>query len=77
MANILAGIAGSVRNVLVAPGEHVTDGQKVAIVESMKMYIPITAEEEGVVKRILVKDGDFVNDDDILIELEEVSIKNE
>lgn len=74
MAKILASIAGSVWKVLVSPGEYVTVDQEVAIVESMKMHIPITAEEEGVVKRVLVKDGDFVNNDDVLIELEESNI---
>ncbi|TQR15435.1 acetyl-CoA carboxylase biotin carboxyl carrier protein subunit [Psychrobacillus soli] len=70
MTNIVASMAGSVWKVLVAEGEEVKEGQDVVILESMKMEIPIAAEKTGVVKKIHIKEGDFVNDDDLLIDVE-------
>lgn len=70
MTNIVASMAGSVWKVLVGEGEEVKEGQDVVILESMKMEIPIEAETTGVVKKIHIKEGDFVNDDDVLIEVE-------
>lgn len=70
MRNICSNMAGSVWKILVAPGETVTDGQDVVILESMKMEIPISAESSGQVKEVLCKEGDFVNDGDPLVVLE-------
>ncbi|MDI2588388.1 MULTISPECIES: acetyl-CoA carboxylase biotin carboxyl carrier protein subunit [unclassified Psychrobacillus] len=70
MTNIVASMAGSVWKVLVAEGEEVKEGQDVVILESMKMEIPIAAETTGVVKKIHINEGDFVNDDDVLLEVE-------
>ncbi|GGA46776.1 acetyl-CoA carboxylase biotin carboxyl carrier protein subunit [Psychrobacillus lasiicapitis] len=70
MTNIVASMAGSVWKVLVKEGEEVKEGQDVVILESMKMEIPITAETTGVVKKIHINEGDFVNDEDVLIEVE-------
>ena len=41
-----------------------------SILESMKMEIPIAAEFGGTVKEVKVNEGDFVNEEDILIEFE-------
>lgn len=70
MAQILASMAGNVWKVLVAEGDEVKAGQDVAILESMKMEIPIAAEDDGTVKKVLIQEGDFVNDADVLVELE-------
>ena len=70
MSIIVASITGIVWKVLVTEGSEVKVGQDVVIIESMKMEIPITAEEDGIVKKILIQEGDFVNDSDVLVELE-------
>lgn len=70
MAKIEAGMAGNVWKLLVKEGDTVTAGQDVVILESMKMEIPVICEEGGTVARIYVQEGDFVNDDDILVEIE-------
>jgi acetyl-CoA carboxylase biotin carboxyl carrier protein len=67
---IRANMAGTVWQVLVKPGDRVSAGQDVLILESMKMEIPITAETAGTVKAVRVKEGDFVNDGDVVVELE-------
>lgn len=70
MHTVKASMAGTVWKVLVQEGQEVTAGEDVVILESMKMEIPITAEETGVVKRIIAAEGDFINVDDDLVEIE-------
>jgi len=66
---IRASMAGTVWKVLVKPGDTVTPGQDVVILESMKMEIPITAEAGGTVTAVKVGEGDFVNEGDVVVEL--------
>ena len=70
MTNIAASMAGSVWKVLVAEGDEVKEGQDIIILESMKMEIPIAAEKDGIIKKIHIQEGDFVNDEDVLVEIE-------
>jgi acetyl-CoA carboxylase biotin carboxyl carrier protein len=59
--------------VLVSPGDRVEVGQDVVILESMKMEVPIQAEQAGTVKEIKVEVGGFVGDGDVMIELADES----
>lgn len=70
MSKVLANMAGSVWKIVVNEGEQVEEGQELVILESMKMEIPITAEDSGVVKEIKVSEGDFVNEEDIIAVIE-------
>lgn len=69
MGKVVANMAGSVWKVLVKPGDAIAEGQDVVILESMKMEIPIAADESGTVKAVKVKEADFVNEGDVLVEL--------
>ena len=71
MKKIEANMAGMVLQVLVQPGDRVEMGQDVAILESMKMEVPIQAESSGTVSQVKVETGSFVNEGDVLIELED------
>ena len=51
-------------------GQKVDIGDTVVILESMKMEIPIESELSGIVKEILINEGDHVNEDQELITLE-------
>jgi acetyl-CoA carboxylase biotin carboxyl carrier protein len=70
MNQVLSSMAGNVWKVLVKAGDTVELGQEVAILESMKMEIPVTVEATGTVKKVKVDEGDFVNEGDVIIELE-------
>lgn len=70
MASVNASMAGNVWKVLVKEGDQVSAGQDVVILESMKMEVPIAAENDGTVKKVLANEGDFVNENDPLVELE-------
>ena len=69
MKEIIASMAGTVLNVLVSPGEEVTVGKEVVILESMKMEIPVESQVEGRVIQVKVNIGDFVNEGDSLLVL--------
>jgi acetyl-CoA carboxylase biotin carboxyl carrier protein len=48
----------------------VDEGDTVAILESMKMEMPVEAEDEGTVKEVLVQEGQAVSEGDPLVVLE-------
>jgi acetyl-CoA carboxylase biotin carboxyl carrier protein len=70
VANVDAHITGTVWKIEVAVGDQVAEGDTVAILESMKMEMPVEAEDEGTVKEILVAEGQSVNEGDPLVVLE-------
>jgi acetyl-CoA carboxylase biotin carboxyl carrier protein len=71
MAKVIkAHITGTVWKVEVAVGDSVVEGTVVAILESMKMEMPVEAEDEGKVSEILVAPGQAVTEGDPLVRLE-------
>jgi len=57
---IKADITGRVWKVLVQPGTQVAEDEPIMMIESMKMEIPVVAPSPGVIKSILVGEGDDV-----------------
>jgi acetyl-CoA carboxylase biotin carboxyl carrier protein len=70
MADIEAHITGNVWKIEVSVGDAVEDGDTVVILESMKMEIPVEAEDGGTVKEICCAEGDSVSEGDVLVVLE-------
>ncbi|HDR8007947.1 acetyl-CoA carboxylase biotin carboxyl carrier protein subunit [Bacillus cereus] len=70
MTKVYASMAGNVWKIVVRVGDTVEEEQDVVILESMKMEIPIISEEAGTVMKINVQEGDFVNEGDVLLEIE-------
>ncbi|NKX15369.1 acetyl-CoA carboxylase biotin carboxyl carrier protein subunit [Bacillus cereus] len=70
MTKVYASMAGNVWKIVVGVGDTVEEEQDVVILESMKMEIPIISEETGTVMKINVQEGDFVNEGDVLLEIE-------
>ncbi|AWE06570.1 acetyl-CoA carboxylase biotin carboxyl carrier protein subunit [Lysinibacillus sp. 2017] len=69
MAEVKAQMAGTVFEVSVKEGGSVTKGQTLIILESMKMEIAHDSESDGTVVKIHVTEGDFVEENDVLVEL--------
>ena len=69
MSEIKASMAGNMWKIIVNVGDAVDAGEDVAILESMKMEIPITAEAAGTVEEIKVNEGDFINEGDVIVVL--------
>jgi acetyl-CoA carboxylase biotin carboxyl carrier protein len=70
MSEIEAHITGTVWKIEVEPGDAVAEGDTVVILESMKMEMPVEAEDDGVVKAVLCSEGQAVAEGDALIVLE-------
>ena len=70
MADVEAHITGTVWKIEVAVGDAVAEGDTVAILESMKMEMPVEAEDEGRVAEILCQEGQSVSEGDALVVLE-------
>ena len=70
MKHILSNMAGVVLEFLVKPGEQISIDQDVVMLESMKMQIPVQSTVNGTVKTFKVNEGDFVDDGDVLMEVE-------
>jgi biotin carboxyl carrier protein len=69
MKTIKSPMAGTVWKVTVKPGDVVDFGDTVAILESMKMEIPVEADSAGTVSRIAAAEGEVVDDGTVLVEL--------
>lgn len=67
---ILSFIPGTVLDILVKPGQKVTVGEALMILDAMKMQNLLKCSIEGKVKSIPVKKGDKVSKGSVLLVLE-------
>ena len=65
-----APMPGRVVAVRVEPGQTVTKGQELLVVEAMKMENALRAPRDGTVKSVSARPGDMVNPGVVLVELE-------
>ncbi len=70
MANLAAHITGTVVKIEKRPGDPVTAGEPVVILESMKMEMPLESPDDGTVKEIRCREGQAVSEGDVLVVLE-------
>lgn len=70
MSKLNSPMPGLVLEVDVAVGESVEKGQKLLILEAMKMENVLKSHGSGIIKSILVKKGDSVEKSQLLIEFE-------
>ena len=69
MPDIPAHITGTVWKIEVAVGDQVDLDDTVVILESMKMEMPVEAEDSGVVKEIRCEEGQSVSEGEVLVVL--------
>ncbi len=60
--NVCAHITGTVWKIEKKPGDAVSEGDTVVILESMKMEMPVEAPSDGTIQEIKVKEGQSVNE---------------
>lgn len=66
---IKAHITGTIWKIEVKVGDSVEEGTVVAIIESMKMEMPVESDVVGVVEELLVKEGDPVKEGQPIVSL--------
>ena len=67
---VQAELTATVWKVVVEQGASVAEGDELVILESMKMEIPVTSNASGTVISVFVDEGEMVNEDQKLIELD-------
>jgi biotin carboxyl carrier protein len=66
VAEIRAEMVANVWKVVAAEGQQIAVGDTVVILESMKMEIPVLAEDPGTLSKVNVAEGDVVQEGDLL-----------
>jgi acetyl-CoA carboxylase biotin carboxyl carrier protein len=66
---IRAEMVANVWKVVAAAGDAVAAGDTLVILESMKMEIPVVAEEGGTLAELAVSEGDVVQEGDLIARL--------
>ncbi|MFC6154954.1 biotin/lipoyl-binding carrier protein [Nocardioides yefusunii] len=67
---IAAEMVANILEIPVAVGDRIEVGETVALLESMKMEIPVLAEQAGVVTEVVAQAGDVVQEGDVLVVVE-------
>jgi len=65
-----ADVTGSVWKIVAAVGARLEEGDTIMILESMKMEIPVLAEEGGTLRELSVSEGDSVREGQVVAVLE-------
>ena len=68
--NVTAPMVGKIVDIKVKVGDRVQEDDEIAILEAMKMEMPVVAPTSGVVKEILVSVGQTCETDMVLVVIE-------
>jgi biotin carboxyl carrier protein len=68
--NVEAEMVANVWKVLVQPGQSVSEGDTLVILESMKMEIPVEAPVGGTIGAVNVEEGGVVQEGDVIAVIE-------
>jgi len=71
MASVRSEVAGSIWKIEVAVGQKVAQGDALIIIESMKMEMPIEAQDPGTVKEVRCKEGQPVTEGEVLMVIDD------
>jgi acetyl-CoA carboxylase biotin carboxyl carrier protein len=72
MAKVIkAHITGTVWKIEVKQGDSVSEGTVVAILESMKMEMPVEASATGTIREIKIKEGEAVDEGKVVAIIDE------
>lgn len=68
--NMRSDMAATVLRIEAAIGDTVSEEDTLLVLEAMKMELPVIATAAGVIAEIHVREGDVVEEDQLLITLE-------
>ena len=66
---ILSPIPGLINKIFVQKGDKIQNGDKLCILEAMKMENEIKSNQDGIIKNIYIKEGMNINKDQIMMEI--------
>ena len=69
--DVRAGVTGTVWKIVASVGDALDEDEEIAILESMKMEIPIECPVDGKLVELCVKEGDAVREDTVIARVEE------
>jgi propionyl-CoA carboxylase alpha chain len=67
---VLSPMPGLLVDVAVKPGQKVLAGERVAVIEAMKMENVLFALQDGVVKSVVATQGESLTVDQVIVEFE-------
>jgi biotin carboxyl carrier protein len=67
---VISFIPGTIRQILVKPGDHVKADDKIIVLEAMKMMNTIHSPLTGKIKSVLVNEGDRLPKGSVMVEFE-------
>jgi acetyl-CoA carboxylase biotin carboxyl carrier protein len=70
MTEVRAEMVANVWKVVAAAGDAVAAGGPLVILESMKMEIPVESPVAGTVAELLVREGDVVQEGDVIARID-------
>jgi biotin carboxyl carrier protein len=70
MSDVRADMVANVMEIYVTEGAMLNVGDTIVLLESMKMEIPVIAEESGAVSRVAVSVGDVVQEGDLIVSID-------
>ena len=70
MTEVRAEMVANVWKLVVTEGDQVREGDTIVILESMKMEIPVIAEDTGALVRLHVAEGDVIQEGDLIAVIE-------
>jgi acetyl-CoA carboxylase biotin carboxyl carrier protein len=72
VAEVRAEMVANVWKVVASEGDEVEDGDTLVILESMKMEIPVLAEDDGIISALKVAEGDVVQEGDLIAIIDKI-----
>ncbi len=70
VTEVRAEMVANVWKVVVSEGDQVREGDTIVILESMKMEIPVIAEDTGALVGLHVAEGDVIQEGDLIAVIE-------
>lgn len=69
--NLIAPLSGKVSKIFIEKGQLVKQGEKLFVIEAMKMENTICATKEGLVEEVHIKEGDSISTNQLIISFQE------
>ncbi len=72
--NIIAPMPGKITDIFLSEGDLVNEGEPILTLEAMKMQNEITANCNGVIRKIRIQSGQSVMKDELLVEIQSIDV---